>query len=758
MAAVTIEKDRLLFEAGKPVLELYLILKGSFSLTFPGGEITLSKGDVPGICSLAGDVHLTTCRALEDSSVLVYPVSDIASLDAFFRESSDYCVVFTRSAFRQMNALIQRCELVRFTCNDLYTGCTRDYSFYLACCMKLQLKSEKLQAMSELAPFMDDSVLENWAISYYDSFEHLLSGSGSSLLAKEPSVPAGLIAGVCQDFQKALTALDTFAAYEGQVLSLYLSEDGSDLFGLYTSLLVQANASPSDARPLEAAIRRMVSRIENSACADRVLLEKRTAAFQSALQAAGTAVSDPEADQPAVSDCLEQLSSSLETILSYSGAEDNFCRQFTDLIEKYRDSSDRNATDDGSRSLRQEITASFYELYRLIFFKAVKETSLPLPVRMFLYFGYVDEQLAGTENAVFLGQTAEHLTTDGEPHIFTLYDWLVAIYDGHKKPSRNEFDEDYADHLHSLKVAGKISASEERALAADAVKKVEYELKNMVPTANKITCGRISTFCPVFSSHNILKPLDISLVTPEALKEAWKAVLSMDYSAFYREYVYTNESAGIPREFFHTEVLPDVILMPGIGTRGVMWQEIEGHRRTTSARMLLSVFYLEDLRVAIVRLAGEFRWEMCKRVQGPRWNDVSDRSLTSEYFDYIQFYKKNHELSADAKEKLKNSLLKARGSFKEMFVRDYITYILFEGTGSPRLTKPARTILFTYCPFASPVRKTLSGNPIYKEMMDHHEIHLKQQLHRLDLLEKKLENAGLRIPKELYDERNFWES
>ena len=102
------------------------------------------------------------------------------------------------------------------------------------------------------------------------------------------------------------------------------------------------------------------------------------------------------------------------------------------------------------------------------------------------------------------------------------------------------------------------------------------------------------------------------------------------------------------------EKLPDFILMPGVGTRGVMWQEIEGRRRNTSARMMLPMFYMDDLRSAIVRLTGEYRWEMCKRIQGPRWNDLSERSLTSEYFTTSSFIRKtrNYHLQQKKKSKL----------------------------------------------------------------------------------------------------------
>ena len=133
------------------------------------------------------------------------------------------------------------------------------------------------------------------------------------------------------------------------------------------------------------------------------------------------------------------------------------------------------------------------------------------------------------------------------------------------------------------------------------------------------------------------------------------------------------------KEPVHLEYLPDIILMPNAGMRGVMWQEIEGKRRNSPGRMVFSIFHLEDLNTSFIRLTGEFRWELCKRIQGSRWNDISDRSLTSEYFDYVQFYRKNHDLSTEAKERVRSSLQRAKNSFKEMFVRDYIIWVMYEG-------------------------------------------------------------------------------
>ena len=189
-----------------------------------------------------------------------------------------------------------------------------------------------------------------------------------------------------------------------------------------------------------------------------------------------------------------------------------------------------------------------------------------------------------------------------------------------------------------------------------------------------------------------------------------------------------------------------------------MWQEIAGTRRTTPARMRRSIFHLEDLTATMTRLTGEFRWEMCRRVQGPRWNDVSEPSLTSEYFDYIQFYKKNHDLTADAKDKIKAAMQKAKNSYKEMFVRDYLTWIIYEGNSSPRLNKVARAIIATYCPFSKEIRDKLAVNPLYKDMLEKYNLKISQKIHHMDNLCQKLNNTKIQIPAEILNQKKFLES
>ena len=455
-------------------------------------------------------------------------------------------------------------------------------------------------------------------------------------------------------------------------------------------------------------------------------------------------------------DIREELYESLDTILDFADIAGSERRLFRININKLNSLSDKNAIDDETMALKREITAEFYQIYSEVFFKSLKKEITPA-VRMFLYFGYIDENLAGREYTKLLYKLSEELK-DNVPEdtgVYTFYDWLLAIYRGDKKPCRNEFDVDFSDYVRELKNTKKITPAEADRMLEDGEAKVCYELDNIFKTANKITFGRVSTFCPVFCEENILKDLKECVVKSGSVRRKLNAVKNVDYSAFYRETLALGDGDIMSREHIHVEKLPDFILMPNAGVRGIMWQEIEGKVRTTPSRMFISILHMEDLQNTIIRMTGEFRWELCKRVQGVRWNDVTDPSLTSLYCDYVQFYRKNNLLSPEMKEKVKLSLQRCRNSFKEMFVQDYITYILYEGNGSPRLNKVARQILFEFCPPDAKGIERLSKNPTYMELIKQMQFKQEQKLQRYEGLERKLLKETGSIPLSLKNEIDF---
>ena len=206
----------------------------------------------------------------------------------------------------------------------------------------------------------------------------------------------------------------------------------------------------------------------------------------------------------------------------------------------------------------------------------------------------------------------------------------------------------------------------------------------------------------------------------------------------------------------HNEYLPYFILMPNCGSRSVLWQEIEGKKRSTHSRMLMPLFNLEDLSDSITQVCGEFRWEMCKTEQGVHWNDLSEPSLTAEYCDYLQYFRKNQSLNPEQREKVKKALQKAGNNYRRVFALDYLVYIKYESKGALRLNKVAREILFSYCPFGAKARETVGQNPQYQPLINRMQNKTSQKARPVSNIKQKLENKGERVPEEIEKELAYY--
>ena len=758
MATQSVSEGEILFQSGQPLDSLQLIVNGTVKLLFPGGELLLEKGDVIGLLEIDYDTHCFSYEATSETTCISYPYSKENTLNDLFASNEDIANLFALSMFKQVCSLLDHYEMAKYACGNLYQYMTDSYNEYLELCTRYKAAPKALPDLENMAPLVLEDDIESWLSGYYSGIQRAIEGNVPSFLSKNPKILSGLIIKASQDVSKTLSVCQMLSDYQADTSFLLLNESHLDFFDLYTSLLYKIGAESEDGTAVSAAVSKLLIQMESETSLDKELLAERVTEYKNKIQHLGEAANAEENGTGTSTQDTASLTGSLDTILDYAGCEPEVNTKFTKLIADYKKLIDKNNTDDKSRRLRGEITKLFYQIYKQAFLASLEDKNVPDIIMMFFLFGYVDEDLAGMENAVYLRSLLHSIPSNPKQGVYTIYEWFRAIYSGEKEPSRNEFDSDYTAYIHEMKVTGKITEAKERALLKDQKGKAVFEIENMFPLVNKMTFGRITTFCPVFSEHNILKDLSASIVTADMVTNSFNAIRSEDYSAFCRETIYTNPALGIGKEMVQVEVLPDVILLPNIGVRGVMWQEVEGKKRTTPCRMMVSIFQMEDLETILTRLTGEFRWEMCRRIQGARWNDMSEPSLTAEYCDYIQFYRKNRDLSAEAKDKLKSALQKAKNSYKEMFVRDYISWIQYEGQGSPRLNKVARTILFTYCPFSAQVRSTLASNPLFRELLERYSVKNVQKLHHLENIEQKLRNNHSAIPDELVRQREFLES
>ena len=755
--ALTQIKEGTRIEAGG---KLVLIMKGAVKASYPGGEYILKNQDIVGVSDVGLENGVMVYDAIDNCAVVEYEY-DGNSLSEFLDSHKDIRKYYVKSMFRQINSVINGYKLLRNEYASLKSyikGLYEDYVYY---CEESGISPGDIASYDETMSFVFEEALPEWMPGYYYHEEDMISGEDIGRI--DCDYLTGLSFKTAMDINSMLGTSAEMLQIKDDIIYLLMNEQSNDILELYLALylkLVKKHGKDSDKA---AVIFRTLADIVMQAKVQGLSLcdyyEDRMNSYNEAMDKAED-IEKQRAEKESLmgGDLYAVLTGSIDTILDYSKVDRTLADEFKEHIISYRQVVNKNSTSDEVRALKSNITKEFYEIYISAFEQSVVDDKVPEILQMFFNFGYVDEELSGTENAVILYKmVVDGLKTDPGRNVYSYYEWLLSIYNNEKNPGRNDFEVDYADDLHEQMRTGQITKEEEKSLFIDPIARVRYELNNVFSSVNKMTSGRISTFCPVLSEHIIVKSLEETVIDANAVNESIDRICELDFGAYYRQSVFTAPDAGVDREYVDIEVRPDVILTPNIGGRAVMWQEIEGKKRSTPARMFLSVFQQEDLYTQLLRLTGQFRWEMCKRMQGARWNDITDKSLTSEYFDYIQFYRKNKELSADAKEKIKNDLVRSKNSFREMFIRDYMTWVQYESAGSPRLNKVVRAIMLEYVPFPSRIRENLAMNPMYKDSMDRYQIKVKSKTHRLDGLVRKIQNSGNEVPEAILNQISYLE-
>jgi hypothetical protein len=330
------------------------------------------------------------------------------------------------------------------------------------------------------------------------------------------------------------------------------------------------------------------------------------------------------------------------------------------------------------------------------------------------------------------------------------------IYEGKKEPSKNEFDLEYPEMLASLKKQGKLTDKEVTQWASDKEKKLDYEIQNMFRSNNRTTSGQITIFAPVLHEELLSGDFERIYVTAAKVNETVKEIMKIDYSVFDREVLYANKEKKIVKEYIIKRVFPDIILMPNVGSNGVMWQEISGKRRDSAGRFLLPIFTEINIDTLLIRIFGKFRWELCRTIEGMAWNDIAQKSLTSEYSDYLQFYRKNKDLSEEKKEKIKQQIQKGRNSSREIFVIDYEQWISYESLGALKLNKLVREIMATYCPFSKELREQLKLQPLFEEAMARYNRDKLKKIREVEGRYRLLSKDQIEITQELTDTLNYY--
>ncbi|MBR1885038.1 MAG: cyclic nucleotide-binding domain-containing protein [Schwartzia sp.] len=700
MEKMTVGKGQVLHKKGEEVRKLEIVLSGALAMT-DGGEvdIRLGSGSVAGAVYEPGEPYAFDCVVREDSTLAVLEYAaeeDIAEAVAGSPAIAPAMAAAGMAhAVAMLDALGAAGEAAANLCKDI----KYNYNDYKFLCAKIQQEPTRFPLVETLAQ-PDASGLD-----------------------------AGWEAGVCR----------AFCGQEPTLKKMFYAAD----VNFCVETVMRASATGRKARKALEAATNFIRRTKSWA-------ESFNKAFYDVKSRVDTNERGDAPDTPAISNALD-------VILAFSGVAGETAEDFRKDVRKFTDTADRRAKSDEMRRLRMSLAKGFYEIYEAAFFRSMETDHIPAEVRMFFLFGFVDETLAGTANTAALYRFAVGWEDDPEGRILPVYEWLSNIYHGTAVPSKNDFDADWSEYLREELRTGAITQMRADELQTDRRAMVSFEIRNMFTSANKITNGQLASFTPLFCATDVVRPLEKCIAAPARVREVLDKVTDIDFGCFYRPALVSYPDYKIQHFVFNMEVRPYLILTPNFGARGLMWQEVEGVKRTTPAHMVLSIFHSEDLESTIVRMCAQFRWEMCRRIQGVRYSDITEPSLTSEYTNYLQFYKKNGSLSADMKEHIKAALQKARNDYKGVFVADYEMYILYEAFGLPRLNKVARDIVFRYCTLSKKFRKSLAINPQFQPLLERWGVTQGAKVHGVELFVKKIQKMKPNepIPQEIADEVKF---
>ncbi|MDO5519970.1 MAG: cyclic nucleotide-binding domain-containing protein [bacterium] len=750
-----LEEGKILYQEGERLESVALVLKGSAICTNSGMNVVVRPGEFIGVNDLYIGKYSGTVKAGSGCVVYVIEAKDLNAIQAIIDIKQEYRGYLIKSLNRYLLQVYEAYYSVLGVTNDILNKANDIMKQYSEIVVAFGGETETVYGLEKLVLFTKELPVKSEWIQTIKEMQAIPIDVMSSYYSYLPVSSLREIEEkikICTILMNAMKQLTTYITSVSDVL---INEGPDCIFKVICRTVITlapSHANYTDMIDLVDQTVELVNKLEEE-------LEKRlgksTIVNRAQMEAlyytiiSGTSEDDILDSEETNEGLLRGFENSLQQILSYGEIETEIRAKFTNYMEQFIAIKDKNSTADEIRELRHSITGIFFYIYKKVFLKAYNSGSYDKAVKLFLQFGFMDERLLSKEQLLSLAKLKVKNTMTYYCNCYTIFDWLVEIYEGRKEPSKNEMDLDYRDYIRQMTGKGKLTPQEERQYMEDYDAKLDFELSNMFQHNMKLTNGKVSTYVPFL--YEDIMPLNIEkyFLTPTKIDESIRDIIAVDFSAFYREVIFSDPSIGIQREILEKEYLPDILLYPTCGTNGVMWQETANKSRESSARFCLAILCETNLEDMMIRLIAKFRWELCRTLQGFGWNDISNKCLTSEYNDYIQFYRKNKELSEDKKEKLKQQIQKARNNTRECFVIDYEQWIKYELQGSVRLNKCARDILAAYCPFNKEIRERLVSRSQYQDGFFKYEKEAKTRARILDAKILSLKKSGMTVPKEL---------
>lgn len=760
-----------IFVKGEEALYVGLVLKGRIKVHAEGINLEIGSGHFLGICDLPDASYRVTYTATTNSAIYIFEAKEDLqdTLDGILSANKEYGALMVSAMNKYIRSLGDIYQSMEKQAENTFLRIGELCQSYHNMCKHHGTEQMVIDTDGKLLADTHQHVVDTERIEYYQAcavvkpeVQKAFYGSSESIVRYHLAEQIALIRMLLEQCAEAAKYL------QGLMQPLMLSPKNLYQASMnLTNSLQNMDISDKDSMKLFDQIIDQINEVEavlyDKASVDmqidhKIMEEQYFSLLSHGSTAAGPSVAMEEF--ALVEDnfvAIEELDQAMNKILAAAGLDADKEQEFRELIRRFEDLPDKSSTSDDERTLRRSIMKIYYDIYERVFLSDYEsEEDTPIVIDLFLRYGYLSETLLSEEMREELLSFDRSSSNQGECQVYDMKEWLTAILKGEKEPSKNDFDQDYQEYLREQKKTGAITADEMKNLEQDCKAKFHYEIQNMFRSNQRLLSGQTAIFVPFLYTEGCMSSLVRSYLSKDKVTSCIRKLCQIDYSVFYREILYIEGDWSDKKEHIMEEVFPDVIVMPGCGSKGLMWQELSGRKRNSKGRFLMPIFFEGELEAVMIALFGRFRWELCRTMQGGAWNNVQIKSLTSEYSDFIQFYRKNRELSDTRKEKLKLQIQKSRNNTREVFVLDYLNWIRHESKGGMLLSKPVREIMATYCPFSKEIRESIADQPLFKEAMARYQRENGKKQKEYDLKFRVWEKDGIQVPEEILETQRFY--
>ncbi len=405
------------------------------------------------------------------------------------------------------------------------------------------------------------------------------------------------------------------------------------------------------------------------------------------------------------------LKKSLHQIFEFSMIDNEFQNRMLKLLNDFKNLEDPFSADGEARKVRRFINQMYWQLYKQVFVRSKRESSVPKAVKLMLSYGFLDDELLSEEQLGELNELAAMVESCDCESVIDEYDFLTKVYEGEEEPSITEMGLNYDEFIreqNKYKKKGEVILLDEE--DGPMVQKTLHEIdQRLASTAAVCSSGGTSMAFPILSSELVKGSLLQFHVSKTQLCEIIKKISDIDFSLFYRETVLKIDDA---REIISEEIVPWFIMLPIYGSKTFLWQENVGNNKRSRGRIVVPAFFMGDLEKDLLHSFACFRWELNRTVKGAMWADPIEGGLSGEYFDFVNTYKKNSRLSPEAKEKIAIRFKSLRTN-RDRFADDYISWILYEREGIMKLNSVVREMFYKHIPFNKEIRARLENMPAF---------------------------------------------